>query len=82
MAAVDTALSWLVDRQAQPRPLTEVEFDRIQAIKAECIALGLIVRWYKAALGVYGSISDEVEASRSSIMWARAAEARRHDRSH
>ena len=82
MAALDTELAWLVDRQAQPRELTGDEYDRIQALRNECFDLGEPVRWYKTALGCFGPISDEFEASRSSIMWARAAEARRHGRSH
>lgn len=80
LAAVDAGLRWLADRQAEPRPVDDAEYDQVEAIKAECFDLGRAVAWWKTALGCFGPVSDEFEASRSAIMWARAAEARRYGR--
>ena len=80
LAAFTADLDWLRHRQAERTPLTEAEYDRRAALQRESMALGgaHAVAWWKVALAVGGHLSTEVDESRRSIAWARAAEARRH----
>lgn len=76
-AALAADLEWLVQRQAEPRPVTEDEYDRIEGIRRETIDLregG--IDWFKTILGAYGDITDEFRDSRRAIGSQRAADAR------
>ncbi len=78
LAAFKADLAWMQHRQAEAVPVSESEYDRIEALQRESVELGgaHAIAWWKTVLGCFGDVCEVFEESRRSIGRDRAAEAR------